>query len=518
MVLKPKSAHPESEEKDTGVCSNSKQLEVDTFDGKIFVEWDPTAAVTPLAQLPFFIQFLKLGGRFDPWVDDCPLTYTRPNAPEKKDVLGSLFLSVLSGHNRYAPMTALLCDRVNSKRLGMNKVVSDDSARRALKKIHPLEGASWLQTHLYNCYETLLPIPWILDCDVTVKPLYGKQEGAEVGYNPHKPGRPSHTLHTYIIANLRLVLDVEVQPGNQSQSSYSAPGLLSLLDRLPASSRPTFVRGDCDWGSGPIMDALDEKDQPFLFKIKKSKKVKELIYKHHCLGKWKHFKEGWEAKEDLLQCDSWSKSRRAVVVRRCINKDNTLLIEKKSPVQQSLALVEEPEEIKLYEYSVLVTSLESDLIAIVQHYRDRAECENVFDEIKNQWGWGGYTTRDLNSCCLMARVIALIYNGWNLFVRMMNSEEGGYMEAITSKPLLLTSVGRLTTSGRKKTMTITSHHGQNEKIRLQCQKLNQFFCDLKTIAPPLTSSECWSRILAKVIEKIIPKTGVGPPKLGSLAE
>jgi hypothetical protein len=50
-----------------------------------------------------------------------------------------------------------------------------------------------------------------LDADVTIKPLYGHQEGAQLGYNPHKPGRPSHTLNTFPIANLRLVLDVEVQ-------------------------------------------------------------------------------------------------------------------------------------------------------------------------------------------------------------------------------------------------------------------------------------------------------------------
>jgi hypothetical protein len=38
--------------------------------------------------------------------------------------------------------------------------------------------------------------PWVLDLDATIKPLYGRQEGAEDGYNPHKPGRPSHVLHT----------------------------------------------------------------------------------------------------------------------------------------------------------------------------------------------------------------------------------------------------------------------------------------------------------------------------------
>ncbi len=115
MVLAPKVAHPDCEEKGVEGSSISEQVEVETYDGKVFIEWDPDAAVTPLAQLPFFIQFLNLGGRFKPWVDDCPLTYTSPNALKKKDVLGSLFLSILSGHNRYAHMTALLSDGVNSK-------------------------------------------------------------------------------------------------------------------------------------------------------------------------------------------------------------------------------------------------------------------------------------------------------------------------------------------------------------------------------------------------------------------
>ena len=61
--------------------------------------------------------------------------------------------------------------------------------------------------------------------DTTVKPLFGHQEGAVVGYNPHKPGRPSHTLHTYWVAGLRLVLDVEVKAGNEHASAHSAPAL-----------------------------------------------------------------------------------------------------------------------------------------------------------------------------------------------------------------------------------------------------------------------------------------------------
>jgi hypothetical protein len=95
----------------------------DTFGGRIHVEWDASATVTPLGQLPFFIEYLKQGGLFDGFVADCPLHYTSPNAPTKRDVLGTVLLSVLAGHWRYAHMTALRCDPVNPPLLGMNEVV-----------------------------------------------------------------------------------------------------------------------------------------------------------------------------------------------------------------------------------------------------------------------------------------------------------------------------------------------------------------------------------------------------------
>ncbi len=43
----------------------------DTFGGRVQVEWDATCPVTPLGQLPFFIDYLQQGGLFDAWVADC---------------------------------------------------------------------------------------------------------------------------------------------------------------------------------------------------------------------------------------------------------------------------------------------------------------------------------------------------------------------------------------------------------------------------------------------------------------
>jgi hypothetical protein len=46
-----------------GECNNrASRIPVDTFAGRIHVEWDPNAEVTPFGQLPLFIEFLKASG------------------------------------------------------------------------------------------------------------------------------------------------------------------------------------------------------------------------------------------------------------------------------------------------------------------------------------------------------------------------------------------------------------------------------------------------------------------------
>src|SRR5271169_449409 len=231
----------------------------DTFAGRIHVEWDNGATVTPRGQLPFFVEYLKQGGLFDGWVADCPLHYTSPNAPKKRDVLGTILLSVLAGHNRYSHITSVRCDNVNPGLLGMTAVMSEDSVRKALLAINETQGVHWLKEHMRSCYEPLLTVPWILDGDTTITSLYGKQEGAVVAYNPHKPGRPSHTLHTYLMANTRLVLDVEVQAGNKTAACYSSPGLWELLNSIPRSYWPAFFRGDSAWGNDAFMFQAEAK-------------------------------------------------------------------------------------------------------------------------------------------------------------------------------------------------------------------------------------------------------------------
>ena len=146
----------------TGVAREAVKL--DTFGGTVHVEWDPDAAATPLGHRVFFAEYLKVSGRFDALVADCPLHYASPNAPFKRDILGTVLLSVLAGQWRYAHITALRGDGVNPSLLDRTKVASEDSARRGLERVGAEEGASWLQGRLDDTVRPLLSEPWVLDC------------------------------------------------------------------------------------------------------------------------------------------------------------------------------------------------------------------------------------------------------------------------------------------------------------------------------------------------------------------
>jgi hypothetical protein len=214
---------------------------VQTAGGRVRVRWETDSAATPMGQLAYFIEFLTLTGLWSCWQDRCPLSYSSPNAPTKADVLGTWLLSILSGHRRYSHVTTIRCDGVNPGLLGMNKVISEDALRRALVAIPEDKGVSWLDGHLRESTAPLLDVPWILDIDTTIKPLYGKQEGAVVSYNPKKPGRPSHSYHTYLMAGLRLVMGVEVKAGNEHSGSHTLPGPLWV--KIVVASIESETRG-----------------------------------------------------------------------------------------------------------------------------------------------------------------------------------------------------------------------------------------------------------------------------------
>ena len=521
-----------------GGSGDGEDMRVSTPGGVFHVRWDSRGGATAMGQLPFFAEYLDATGLFEDWIGGCPLSYVSPNAPKLIDVLGTWMLSILEGHNRYAHVGVLRGDGVATSLLGMNKIVSDDSLRRALSAIAPApdnkhtdderavqlaqveRATKWMQSNLMHSVAEALKTEWVLDCDTTIKPLYGHQAGADVGYNPHKPGRPSHAIHTYWIGNLRLVLDAQLESGKRHSPSHSRPGLVALIERLAPECRPQLVRGDIAFGTEGEMAALEALKQPYLFKLRRSPGVLKLINHQFNLNEWSDVGQGWTGREDRLRLMGWSKARRVIVIRRArkidIEDDKKVAVKRRGRIsnvhkQAELALLDENEATKNWEYAVLVCDTPYKLEHMGQLYRDRADCENGFDEIKNQWGWGGYSTHDIERCALSARAVALIYNWWSWYVRLANPKNR--MEAITSRPKLLSAVGRLTNHGGQSKILLTVMHESVAQIKRLVANVRAGIQYLSSKAPQLSKSDRWVAMVRFIVDRILaaqPKSRLVP--------
>lgn len=506
-------------------------MSVLTPGGTIQVRWDERSNATAMGHLPFFGEFLEVSGIFERWVQQCPLHYSSGNAPAVRDVLGTWMLSILDGHRRYAHVAGLRGDAVAPEILGMKKIVGDESLRRALAHIAPAPKAhhndeqraqqqtqieladQWMNQALLDSVKHALDTPWILDCDPTIKTLYGHQSGAEVGYNPHKPGRPSHTVHTYWISNLRMVLHAEVQSGKSNSAKHSLPGLKKLICGLAPEQRPRLVRGDCAFGNEGVMCELEEIEQHYLFKLKQTANVKRLIERQWQQSEWCDVGQGWQACEDSLKLTGWSQARRVIVMRHAVKGE--LLVEtskskrrgkksakgKDQAPQQSLIFVDKNESAKIWEYAVLVTNSPYGIEHMGQLYRDRADCENGFDEIKNQWGWGGYSTQDIERCNLSAQAVALIYNWWSWYVRLAHPK--ARMEAITSRPLLLAAVGKLTDHAGQKRILVSIMHEAASKVKSLVYNVRAGLKHILATAAQLTAVARWRALVLYIVDKIL---------------
>ena len=478
---------------------------VDTPGGRVHAEWCDDAPVTREGSLIFFFQFLEAGGRWEELVKFIPLTYSSNNASEPKDVIGTILLSVLNGHWRYAHINSLRGDGVNPGLLGMGHTVSEDVVRRALKKMDEATALAWLENQNREAITPILFLPWILDIDNTVKPLYGHQEGAEIGYNPHKPGRPSHNYHSYFVANLRLCLGVEVLPGKQHSAKLGMPGLWNILGAMPREHWPSMIRGDCAYGVETILLQCEERGVPYLFKLKHTLNVKRLVQTCLRQSHWEEAGEGWQCLESVLQLKGWSRMRRVILVREspAVAPVGDQKRRRQNHLEPPLA-VGEGWDAKPCPWSgriaVLVASEEREggfpNAASVKHYRERADAENIIDEVKNQWGWCGFMTQKIGPSRIMASFIALIYNWWHLYCRFY--DETHNREAITTRPALMQGVGRRVESGGQKRIKVSILHQNADAITAAITAISKEISRIAATAEQWTISQRWLLFLVRI--------------------
>lgn len=478
---------------------------MDTPGGRYHAELDYEVPVTREGQLIFFAQFLHTGGRWEELLRKAPLHYEGNRGSKVVDVLGTAALSILCGHWRYAHISAVRGDTLNPPLLGMSTTVSEDVVRRALRRMDETAGLTWLAGELRSCVQPVLSQPWILDIDCTVKPIYGRQQGAQLGHNPHKPGRPSHCYHSYFMANTRLCLGVEVLSGKTHAGRHGLPGLWSLLEALPRTHWPAMVRGDSAYGNEGLLGEAEERGVPCLLKLRHTPKVKDLVARMlHAGAAWVEAGDGWQVLESSLQLTGWSRPRRVVLVREApaVAPVGEQARRRRDYHQAGLpGSAAWPHSSAPWSgrIAVLVTTLDAEAYAataLARLYRERADAENIYDELKNQWGWGGFTTQLLAPCRLMANLVALIYNWWSLYVRLYDGEH--HREAITSRPALLGGVARLACHGGQRTVKVSLQHEKSAQLTRAISIVSNTLGRFQAIAERWTHPQRWTLLLTHI--------------------
>ena len=460
------------------------EIKLPTLGGQVSIE-RTDEALTPYGGLVAWSAFIKHLGTLERLAESYPLERTSPNAAPVREIIHSFVLTALAEGKRFSHVHWLTEDAGIANVMGMKSVRGEDALPRLVKGLEAEQARSWMSTAEQELYAGL-PEHFIADWDSTVTTRYGHQEGAAKGYNPFKHGRPSHHPLICVAAGTRLCLHLEWRPGDTVSASGWQQAMERLWSHRTIGERLWLNRGDAGFGQEAIMawhEAVDQRRPKYLFKLRLTQNVKRAIAKvpwplwegHPTLG-------CEQVAETTVQLQGWSCARRIIIVR-------TLKPRNRSPQDEFWGIPEE--EISVYVTNLTTAEATPDQIVLL--YRKRADTENVFDELKNQWGFRGFCSQRGVVTETAARLVLLTYNLWTLFVRLMGAEPGQHVEAVRSRRQFLIMAAQLVRTGRQKVWKLAVQPAWWTTLRACYERLCTW---LTTTAPQLEKQGDFLRLLA----------------------
>jgi hypothetical protein len=110
-----------------------------------------------------------------------------------------------------------------------------------------------------------------------------------------------------MLANLRLVLRVDVLPGDQHNVANATDGLWTLLDHLGLARHPALLRGDKAWGIERVMSGAEQRGLKYLFRLRTTLNVQRALRRAMQQSDWADAGQGWQGKETTLRLHGWSR-------------------------------------------------------------------------------------------------------------------------------------------------------------------------------------------------------------------
>lgn len=327
--------------------------------------------------------------QFKEWAEkSVPVVETSPNSKGiYGKVLGQL-LTAISGGTRFSHVTWWGHGKdILEKCFGISWLPQTTSVlTRFWNKINRQSTGEKFHDQSRNLARKIIEEDKILEdslfFDSTVLTRYGEQEGAEIGYNPKKAGRPSHHPLSAMIGSGYMV-----NLWNRSGSTHSANNILGFFDQtiasLPQGFKIKTICGDSGFYLIDFIKRLENEGYRYVLAVPISRVLQKEIQN---VTNWKPIAEGMEAGEFLFQHadEKWDKKRRYVVIRKNIN------IRPKSPGKQ-LELLKNIDEWQHYRFSLFMTNDVTSLPEIIwNEYRPRSNHENAFKDLKEGYGFASF--------------------------------------------------------------------------------------------------------------------------------
>lgn len=357
------------------------------------------------------------------------------------EMFTSFFVSVWLGANRFAHTSILQHDKVLQRIFGLNRAPSNDTYRRFFQKFDfELSTNAFLE--LYSWMFSQLKLDnYTLDVDSSVWTRYGKQQGSKKGYNPKKRGRLSHHPLIAFVAELKMVANFWLRPGNSNTSNNILAFLQETFDVLKGKTIGLF-RADSGFYSKDVMEWLEDKQTDYVIAVKMYPNLRDEFKEN---AKWVEHADGIWVGELMFKAENWDKARRIVIVKQQVD------LRPKAPGK---LLFPDDEIYRNYRYTAYVTNSKLSSVLVWELYRQRGDAENRIKELEYDFGADNFCMQDFYATEAALRTVMLSYNLMALFKLTVLQQKVN--QRLTTVRLNCFSIGSwIVKSGRKEILKMS---------------------------------------------------------------
>lgn len=295
----------------------------------------------------------------------------------------------------------------------------------------------------------------ILDLDSTVVTVFGRQEGAAVGYNPRYRGKRSYDPLLCVETNSSFLWDAELRRGDAGTWAGSVELLASCFLSIPSDVRELRVRADAGFGYQPVMEMLEARPAQYAVVARMTPSLKR------ALGglRYGRLNPRWEIGELEHRASDWPRTRHCIVARR--------LIEETDPEPTLFTL-------ERYLYRAWFTNLPLTPAGVWHFYDGRAGMEPRIGELREDFALRKIPTRAFAANALYLEVVRLAYNLVTAFQRTCLPEEWQSLTLSKLRHRLFWLPGELTRPQNRPTLRLANSpiiQAWTEKILHRVHKL-----------------------------------------------